>query len=217
MVMDPPPFLPYDPLFAFLHGGNAMESLLIVAAIILIPAAFVILIYNRIIALRQNRKNAFSDIDVQLKQRFNLVPQLVETVKGYAAHEKTLFENVTAARARVGQSQGEVGGARLAAESLLGGALGNLIAVAENYPALKADGNFQKLMAELSDIENKIAAARRFFNSATGEYNTAIQQFPGNFIAGMFGFGEEAFFELAENEKAAVAEPVPFKFTGSGS
>ncbi len=165
----------------------------------------VIVIYNRLVALRQTRRNAFSDIDVQLKQRFDLVPNLVDTVKGYAAHEKTVFENVTAARAQVGRTNGMGAAAEhLKAEGMLGSALMNLFAVAENYPQLKADMNFQKLQAELSDIENKIAAARRFFNSATAEYNTAIQQFPANLIAGPFGFRDETFFELAAGEAEAV-------------
>lgn len=173
--------------------------LVVLAAIVL----FLIVIYNRLVALRQNRMNAFSDIDVQLKQRFTLVPQLVETVKGYAKHEQTILEDVTAARAQVGKSDG-AGPERMAAENLLGGALGRLLAVAENYPDLKADSNFRQLMSELSDIENKIAAARRFFNSATNELNTAVQQFPANLIAGMFGFRTEPFFEIDEAEKAAV-------------
>ena len=172
-----------------------------------------IIIYNRLVALRQTRNNAFSDIDVQLKQRFDLVPNLVETVKGYASHEKTVFENVTNARAAVGRTNGLGAAAEhLRAEGALGGALMGLFAVAENYPQLKADSNFQQLQAELSDIENKIAAARRFFNSATAEYNTAIQQFPANLIAGPLGFNSELFFELAPGEAEAVKTPVQVKF-----
>lgn len=187
----------------------------IIVAVILVPLVFVIMLYNRLIALRQTRKNAFSDIDVQLKQRFDLVPQLVETVKGYAGHEKTVFENVTEARSRVGRAGGGGGGPgaeRLQAEGMLGGALMGLFAVAENYPALKADQNFQQLQAELSDIENKIAAARRFFNSATNEYNTAVQQFPANLIAGMFGFKEEAFFEISNEEATLIHKAPDIKF-----
>ena len=170
-----------------------------------------IMIYNRLVALRQTRGNAFSDIDVQLKQRYNLVPQLVETVKGYAAHEKQVFENVTAARAQVGAAKGATG-ERVAAENVLGGALMGLLAVAENYPDLKADQNFQSLMRELSDIENKIAAARRFFNNATAEYNTAIEQFPAVLIANNFGFRKEEFFELDGAETAAVQKAPEVKF-----
>lgn len=189
-----------------------MNNTWIIVAVILIPLIFVIMLYNRLVALRQTRKNAFSDIDVQLKQRFDLVPQLVETVKGYASHEKTVFENVTEARSRVGRASGGAGADRIQAEGMLGSALMSLFAVAENYPALKADQNFMQLQAELSDIENKIAAARRFFNSATAEYNTALQQFPANLVAGPFGFHEEIFFELDSGEADAVKKPVAVKF-----
>ena len=187
-----------------------MESWVIIGIIVAVIGLFIML-YNRLVALRQTRENAFSDIDVQLKQRFNLVPQLVETVKGYAAHEKETFENVTNARAQVGSAKG-AGGERVAAENVLGGALMGLLAVAENYPDLKADQNFQKLMSELSDIENKIAAARRFFNNATAEYNTGIQQFPAVLLANMFGFNKEDFFELDEAEAAAVQKAPEVKF-----
>ena len=187
-----------------------MDNWVILAIIGLIVVVFIIL-YNRLVALRQTRENAFSDIDVQLKQRFNLVPQLVETVKGYASHEKEVFENVTNARAQVGAAKGATG-ERVQAENVLGGALMGLLAVAENYPDLKADRNFQKLMDELSDIENKIAAARRFFNNATAEYNTATQQFPAVLIANMFGFSKEEFFELDEAEAAAVKKAPEVKF-----
>jgi len=170
-----------------------------------IPAVIILLlvaIYNRIVALVQSRKNAFSDIDVQLKLRHDLVPNLIETVKGYAAHEKGVFEKVTEARASA--MRGGSIGDRAQSEGILGAAMMNLMAVAENYPQLKADGSFQKLQVELSDIENKIAAARRFFNNATSEYNTAIQQFPAMFIARMFGFKDEIFFELDSGEAKAV-------------
>lgn len=181
-----------------------MESWMIWVALGVV-ALLVMMLYNRIVALVQRRKNAFSDIDVQLKLRHDLVPNLVETVKGYAAHEKGVFEKVTAARASAmrGGSVGE----RIAAEATLGQAMMNLMAVAENYPQLKADANFLSLQTELSDIENKIAAARRFFNSATGEYNTAITQFPAVLIARLFGFKEEIFFELGAGEKEAVNTP----------
>jgi LemA protein len=183
----------------------------IVLGLIALLAGFLVMLYNRLVALRQSRKNAFSDIDVQLKQRFNLVPQLVESVKGYAAHEKQVFENVTEARAQVGAAKGATG-ERVAAENVLGGALMGLLAVAENYPDLKADQNFQTLMRELSDIENKIAAARRFFNNATAEYNTAVEQFPAVLIANSFGFGKEVFFELDEVETKAVQKAPEVKF-----
>ncbi len=186
-------------------------ELWVILAIIGVIAVIFVMLYNRLVALRQTRENAFSDIDVQLKQRYNLIPQLVETVKGYAAHEKQIFENVTSARAGVGAAKA-AGGERVAAENVLGGALMGLLAVAENYPDLKADQNFQKLMDELSDIENKIAAARRFFNNATSEYNTATEQFPAVLIANMFNFSKEDFFELDEAEAALVQKAPEVKF-----
>lgn len=183
---------------------------LVILGIIGVIVLVAIGIYNRLVALRQNRGQAFSDIDVQLKQRLDLVPPLVETVKGYAAHETGLFEQVTKARAGV-QSAGTQE-QRLNAETVMGRAMAGFYAVAENYPDLKADQNFQRLMAELSDIENKIAAARRFFNNATSEYNTAVQQFPANLIAAKFGFREEAFFEVDESERAILNKPPEVKF-----
>jgi len=178
-----------------------MESWMIWAGLGVI-ALFLVILYNRIVALVQRRKNAFSDIDVQLKLRHDLIPNLVNTVKGYASHESGLFTRVTEARAAA--MRGGSIADRAQAEGMLGAAMMNLMAVAENYPQLKADSNFQQLQAELSDIENKIAAARRFFNNATGEYNTVIQQFPAVLIARMFGFREEVFFELDAAEKDAV-------------
>lgn len=183
----------------------------VILAVIGVPVVILVVLYNRLVALRQTRHNAFSDIDVQLKQRFDLIPNLVETVKGYASHEKELLEKVTEARARVQGTKGE-GSERIAAESMLGGAMMQLFAVAENYPDLKADANFRRLQDELSDIENKISAARRFFNNATNEYNTGVQQFPANIIASMFGFHEEAFFELDEAEKEAVQKAPSVSF-----
>lgn len=186
-----------------------MEWLTIIGVI---AAAGIVLIsiYNRLVALRQNRNNAYADIDVQLKQRFDLIPNLVETVKGYAAHEKGVFEEVTKFRAQVKEAGTQE--ERLTAEKALGKAMINVLAVAENYPDLKADQNFQQLMAELSDIENKLAAARRFFNNATSEYNTAIQQFPANLIAGRFGFKTEEFYEVEESERDVMEKSPDVKF-----
>jgi LemA protein len=185
-------------------------ELLVILGIVGLAALIVIGIYNRLVALRQNRNNAFSDIDVQLKQRFDLIPQLVETVKGYAAHEKGVFESVTEARASVGRAGSS--DQRMKAESLLGGALTGLLAVAENYPDLKADANFQQLMSELSDIENKIAAARRYFNNATSELNTSVQQFPANLFAAMFGFKTEEFYEDTSVDRATLEKAPSVKF-----
>jgi len=183
---------------------------LVILGVIGAAAVFAITLYNRLVALRQNRNNAYADIDVQLTQRFELIPNLIETVKGYASHEKELFENITKYRADVRDA--DTKNERLAAEKKLGQAMINVKAVAENYPDLKANQTFQQLMAELSDIENKIAAARRFFNNATSEYNTAIQQFPANLIAGPFGFNSEEFFEISEEERDVIETPPEVKF-----
>ncbi len=187
-----------------------MEPLYVVLGLIALIVLYLIILYNRLVALRQNRNNAFSDIDVQLKQRFDLIPNLVETVKGYASHEKEVFEKVTEARAGVSKSSGT--NERLAAEKTLGAAMMNLFAVAENYPDLKADTNFRQLMAEVSDIENKISAARRFFNNATNELNTSVQQFPANLIAAQFGFKSEEFFEVSDEEKQAIEKAPDINF-----
>jgi LemA protein len=168
--------------------------------LVAVVVLFAIFAYNRLVTLRQAWKRAFADIDVQLKQRQDLVPNLVETVKGYAAHESTVFTQVTQARATAMHATGVA--EKSAAEGALSGALGNLLAVAENYPELKANQNFLKLQDELGDLENKIAAARRFLNNAVAEYNSAIQQFPAVVIAGPFGFTPAEMFELTTDERA---------------
>ena len=173
-------------------------------------ALFAVFLFNRLVTLRQAWKRAFADIDVQLKQRQDLVPNLVETVKGYATHESSVFTEVTQARATAMRATGV--GEKSAAEGILTGALGNLMAVAENYPQLKANEGFLKLQGELGDIENKIAAARRFMNNAVAEYNSAIQQFPALLVAGPFGFTEAQMFTLdaAEREQTKNAPKVSF-------
>ncbi|HTW33658.1 MAG TPA: LemA family protein [Rhizomicrobium sp.] len=184
---------------------------MIIALVVLaLIAIFAIVSYNRLVALRQAWKQAFADIDVQLKQRHDLIPNLVETVKGYAAHESGVFTKVTEARASAMHATGvsEKG----AAESALTGALGNLMAVAENYPQLKANENFRQLQDELADLENKIAAARRFLNNAVAEYNAAIQQFPAVLFAGAMGFSPAPMFELDEAEKAEDKEAPKVSF-----
>lgn len=183
-----------------------MEWLIALAVI----AFILVILYNRLVSLRENRNNAFADIDVQLKLRYDLVPNLVETVKGYATHERELLEKVTSARASAMKTHGSSAD-RVAAEGALSGALMQLIAVAENYPDLKANQNFQQLQAELSDIENKIAAARRFFNNATNEYNVATTQFPSVIVARMFGFNREVFFDLGE-QREQLDKPVKVSF-----
>jgi LemA protein len=155
-----------------------------------------IVIYNGLVALRQRVSQAFADIDVQLKQRHDLIPNLVETVKGYATHERGTLEEVVKARNVAMAAQGPA--QQAAAENMLSGALRQLFALSEAYPDLKANENFQQLQAELSDIENKLAAARRFFNNAVQEYNTGIEQFPAALLAGPFGFQRREFFDVAE-------------------
>lgn len=157
---------------------------------------WVIVIYNGLVALRQRVSQAFADIDVQLKQRHDLIPNLVETVKGYATHERGTLEEVVKARNVAMAAQGPA--QQAAAENMLSGALRQLFALSEAYPDLKANQNFQQLQAELSDIENKLAAARRFFNNAVQEYNTGIEQFPAALLAGPFGFRPREFFDVAE-------------------
>lgn len=187
-----------------------MEITLILLAVSVVLAFLLMMTYNRLVALRQRRQNAFADIDVQLKMRADLVPNLVETVKGYATHEREVFEQVTQARSQAMQASGVEG--RANAENALGLALTNLMAVAENYPDLKANTQFQNLQMELSDIENKIAAARRFLNNATTEYNTAIEQFPANIVANMFHFAPAAFFDVGEAQRVELDKGVKVSF-----
>jgi len=187
---------------------------IILLIVVVVLAVLVIGIYNRLVALRQNCNQAFADVDVQLKQRHDLIPNLVETVKGYAGHEKSTLEAVIQARNQAVNAE-RTGDAKAmgAAEGVLGAALGRLIALSEAYPDLKANTNFQQLQAELSDIENKLAAARRFFNNAVGEYNTAREQFPANIFAGMFGFGARDFFNVGEENRATLETAPQVKFS----
>jgi LemA protein len=168
-----------------------------------------VFIYNGLVTLRQRVNQAFADIDVQLKQRHDLIPNLLETVKGYAAHERGTLDAVVQARnaAMAAQTPGQVA----AAENQLTGALRGLLALGEAYPDLKASANFQQLQNELADIENKIAAARRFFNNAVQEYNTGIQRFPAALFAGMLGFSQRDFFDLGET-RGQLQEPPSVKF-----
>jgi LemA protein len=178
--------------------------------LLVVGGIFAAVLYNRLVTLRQGYKNAFADIDVQLKQRADLVPNLVETVKGYAAHEKDVMLRVTEARASVARGGGMA--ARSAAENQLSGALTQLLAVSENYPQLQADKNFMALQTELTDIENKIAAARRYLNNSVAEYNAAIEQFPALYLAQRFGFVAAEMFALDPTERAAVASPPKVSF-----
>jgi LemA protein len=171
-----------------------MTTLLIVSGIIFLLILFVISLYNKLVHLRNNRENAFADIDVQLKQRYDLIPQLVETVKGYAKHEKETLSRVIELRNQAVAATTIDG--RIAAENQLSGVLAGLKVTLEAYPDLKANQNFLQLQEEMSDIENKLAAVRRFFNSATKELNNAVQTFPSNIIAGMFNFRKAEMFDL---------------------
>lgn len=185
-------------------------TLIIIIAVIAVLVLAVIGIYNNLVKLRNNRENAFADIDVQLKQRYDLVPQLVATVKGYAEHEKGLLEAVTAARsAAVNASSIDD---KIKADQQLTSALAGLKVSVEAYPDLKANQNFLQLQGELSDIENKLAAVRRYFNSATRELNNAVQTFPNNILAGMFGFKKEAMYEIEASQRAAVEKAPEIKF-----
>jgi LemA protein len=187
-----------------------MSGLLITVIVLVVLGLLLVGIYNRLVALRQNTNQAFSDIDVQLKQRHDLIPNLVETVKGYASHERGTLEAVIAARNSAVNAHGVA--AQGAAEGALSQALGKLFALSEAYPDLKANANFQQLQAEISDIENKIAAARRFFNNAVSEYNTGVQQFPAVVLAGMFGFQARTFFDVGEENRATIESAPQVKF-----
>lgn len=171
---------------------------------------FLIAIYNGLVKTKIRVDEAWSDITVQLKRRVDLIPNLVETVKGYAKHEKSVFEEVTKARAAMTGANTVAETAE--ADNMLTGALKSLFAVAEAYPDLKASTNFQDLQAELVDTEDKIQAARRFYNAAVREFNTKIKVFPTVIFAGILGFSEREFFELEESEQAAAEKPVDVKF-----
>jgi LemA protein len=181
----------------------------IIIGVIVVIVIWAISIYNGLIAMRQRTNQAFADIDVQLKQRHDLIPNLVETVKGYAAHESGTLEAVVKARnaaiAAPGVEQ------KVQAENMLSGALRQLFALSENYPNLKANTNFQQLQEQLSDIENKLAASRRFFNNAVQEYNTGIQRFPAVLFAAMFGFSQREFFDVGD-QRAQLEQAPSVKF-----
>src|ERR1700758_667917 len=181
----------------------------IVLGILVVLVFFAFGAYNRLVTLSQRVNQAFADIDVQLKQRHDLIPNLVETVKGYASHERGTLDDVVKARGAAMSAQGPAQVS--AAEAQLSGALGRLIALSEAYPDLKANTNFQQLQSELSDIENKIAASRRFFNNAVQEYNTGIQQFPAALFAPMLGFSQRTFFDVGD-ERAVVEKAPQVKF-----
>ncbi len=181
----------------------------IVLGVIVVIVIWAISIYNSLVAMRQRVNQAFADVDVQLKQRHDLIPNLVETVKGYAAHERGTLEAVVNARNAAMAAPGVE--QKVAAENMLTGALRQLFALSESYPDLKANQNFRQLQSDLSDIENKLAASRRFFNNAVQEFNTGIQQFPAALFAGIFGFSQRQFFDLGEG-RAQLEQAPSVKF-----
>ena len=186
-----------------------MKTLWIIFGAAAIVILWLILAYNRLITLKNRAKEAWSDIEVQLKRRYDLIPNLVETVKGYAKHEREAFENVTKARAEALKGGGSAH-EQAVKENMLTGALKSIFAIAEAYPELKANTNFLELQRELSDTENKIQAARRFFNANVLELNNKIEVFPSNLVAGTFGFKKEEFFDL--DETPAQRESVKVSF-----
>jgi len=186
-----------DVIEATQRGETDMWELLVVIAVVVVAVAM----YNSLVKLRQRADGAWADIDVQLKRRYDLVPNLVETVKGYASHEKETLERVVQARATAMGAQGPA--AKAEAEGALSGALKSLFALAEAYPQLQAAGGFRDLQASLSQIEEQIAQARRYYNAVVRDFNTKTQTFPSVLVARAFGFGEREFFEAAESEKEA--------------
>jgi LemA protein len=187
-----------------------MTTIWIIVAIIAILIIWIVAIYNGLVRLRQNRENAFADIDVQLKQRHDLVPQLIGAVKGYMEHERGTLEAVTNARQRaMGASNIND---KISAEKELSHALSGLSIQVEAYPDLKANSNFMHLQTELADIENKLAAVRRFFNSATKELNISVQKFPNVLLAGVFGFKSESMFDLGDVNRENMDKAPEVKF-----
>jgi len=191
-----------------------MGTITIIAIVAVVIIAIIILwvvgIYNGMVRLRNNRENAFANIDVQLKQRHDLIPQLVATVKGYAQHEKDVLTRVTEARANA--MQATTIDQKIQAENTLSSALAGLRVSLEAYPDLKANQNFLQLQNEISDVENKLSAVRRYFNTATRELNNAVETFPGNLLAGIFGFKREVMFEVPQEERAAHEKAPEIQF-----
>jgi LemA protein len=182
----------------------------VILGLVVVLVIYLVMTYNGLVAMRQRVSQAFADIDVQLKQRHDLIPNLIETVKGYAAHEKSTFDAVIAAR---NAAQGATGvQATAAAEQQLSGAVGRLLALGEAYPDLKASANFQQLQVDLGNVEDKLAAARRFFNNAVSEFNAAIQAFPAVLFAPQMGFKEREFFDVGEATRAQIEVAPTVKF-----
>ena len=190
--------------------NRIMIAIIVIVVVLVLLALCAVSIYNKLVKLRNNRENAFANIDVQLKQRHDLIPQLVATVKGYAQHEKELLTRVTEARAAAMQAT-DIND-KIQAENQLSSALAGLKVSLEAYPDLKANQNFLQLQGEISDIENKLAATRRYFNTATRELNNSVQTFPSNILAGMFGFHKEPMFEVPKEERAALDKAPEISF-----
>jgi LemA protein len=193
--------------------GNLQMNILYIGLAVLAGVILIgIIIYNGLVKTRIRVDEAWSDISVQLKRRYDLVPNLINTVKGYAAHEKAIMDNVSNARNAAISAGSQGVGAAAKAEAGFAGALKSLFAVAEAYPDLKANENFRDLQAQLVDTEDKIQASRRFYNGAVRDYNTKRSVFPSSIFAGIFGFGPKEFFEVDASEAASVAKPVEVKF-----
>lgn len=187
-----------------------MTTGIIILVVVAVLALWAVGIYNNLVKLRNNRENAFANIDVQLKQRHDLIPQLVATVKGYATHEQEVLMRVT--EARTAAMGARTVNDKIAAENTLSTALSGLRVSLEAYPELKANQNFLQLQGEISDVENKLAATRRFFNSTTRELNNAVQTFPSNLLAGMFGFRREPMFEIPQADRATLDKAPEISF-----
>lgn len=187
---------------------STLSIIIILVAVVLVLWA--VTSYNSLVRLRNNRENAFANIDVQLKQRHDLIPQLVATVKGYATHEREVLQRVTEARTAAMSASGI--NEKIAAENALSSALAGLKVSLEAYPELKANQNFLQLQTEIADVENKLAAVRRFFNSATRELNNAVETFPSNILAGMFGFTRQPMFEIPQESRAQLDKAPDIQF-----
>lgn len=201
-------YLHYPCFVEYYRSMNLFTLPTILLVILGVVAVWFIFAYNRFVSGRNRIAEAWSDIEVQLKRRYDLIPNIVETVKGYAGHERETFESVTKARTQAMGAQTPV--ERTQAENVLTGTLKTLFAVSENYPELKANANFLDLQRELADTENKIQAARRFYNGNVRDYNISIESFPSNVIAGMFGFAKKDLFDLADNDIAQQPVKVAF-------
>lgn len=187
-----------------------MIPLIVIIAIVVLLVFWLIGLYNKLVKFKNNRENAFADIDVQMRQRNDLIPQLVSTVKGYATHERELLERITQARSAV-MNAGSIND-KMVADTQLTQALQGLRVTVEAYPDLKANTNFLQLQEEISDIENKLAAARRYFNSATRELNTSVESFPASIIASKFGFTRQPMYELSAEQRTTMEEPPAISF-----